>query len=190
MHGRVEVFGDGCRLRNDPGKTHEERLKRRSPGGATEVMIASDASFAPGGGKSRTGVVVMVNDIIVHWLTGRQDRTALSTCESEILAHRTGLQLGLSIRDLAREATSETVKVKMEGDNAGALKSVVTEITTWRTRHYAGDASWIRERIEEEEVDLSYRPGKKLIADGLTKILPRELVEQFRRRAAFCSRSS
>ena len=171
-------------------KTHEERLARHAIGDAPQVMIASDASFAPGGGKSRTGVVVMVNDIVVHWLTGRQDRTALSTCESEILAHRTGLQVGLSIRDLVREATEEKVEVNMEGDNAGALRSVKTEVTTWRTRHYAGDASWIREKLQEEMVDLAHRAGKELIADGLTKILPRELLEQFRRRAALKSRRS
>ena len=76
----------------------------------------------------------------------------------------------------------------MEGDNTGALRSIQNEMTTWRTRHYAGDASWIRDKLEEEEVELSHRPGKELIADGLTKILPRELVEQFRRRAAIRSR--
>ena len=57
-----------------------------------------------------------------------------------------------------------------------------------RTRHYAGDASWIRDKLEQEQIDLYHRPGKELIADGLTKILPRELLEQFRRRAAIQSR--
>ena len=126
--------------------------------------------------------------MIVHWTTARQDRTALSTCEAEILAHRTGVQLGLCIRDLVQEATKGKVQMKMEGDNAGAVRSVQNEITTWRTRHYAGDASWIRDKLEEEQIDLYHRPGKELIADGLTKILPRELLEQFRRRAAIQSR--
>ena len=76
----------------------------------------------------------------------------------------------------------------MEGDNAGAVRSLQHECTTWRTRHYAGDASWIRDKLEEEEIDLHHRPGKELIADGLTKILPRQLLEQFRRRVAMESR--
>ena len=130
----------------------------------------------------------MVNNIIVHWMTARQDRTALSVCEAEILAHRTGTQLGLALRDLVKEATGELVHIKLEGDNTGALRSVVTEITAWRTRHYAVDANWTRERVENESIEVQHRPGKELIADGLTKILPRELVEQFRERAAFLSR--
>ena len=169
-------------------ETHERRLTRHELGDTPEVLIASDASFAPGGGKSRTGVIIMVNGKIVHWTTCRQDRTALSTCEAEILAHRTGVQLGLCIRDLIQEATGGKVQIKMEGDNAGAVRSVQHELTTWRTRHYAGDASWIRDKLEEEEIDLHHRPGKELIADGLTKILPRQLLEQFRRRAAMESR--
>ena len=130
----------------------------------------------------------MVNDMIVHWTTTRQERTALSTCEAEILAHRTGVQLGLCMRDLVEEATKEKIEIKMEGDNAGALKSVQGEMTTWRTRHYAGDASWIRDKLQEEKIMLSHRPGKDLIADGLTKILPRQLLEQFKQRAAILSR--
>ena len=169
-------------------KTNERRLTRHDIGNAPQVLIASDASFSPGGGKSRTGVVIMVNGMIVHWTTTRQDRTALSTCESEILAHRTGVQLGLCVRDLVKEATDEKIEVKMEGDNAGAVRSVQNEITTWRTRHYAGDASWIRDKLDEEQIDLYHRPGKELIADGLTKILPRELLEQFKQRAAILSR--
>ena len=130
----------------------------------------------------------MINNIIVHWTTTRQDRTALSTCEAEIMAHRTGMQLGICLKELVRMATGSPVGMKMEGDNTGALRSIQNEMTTWRTRHDAGDASWIRDKLEEEEVELSHRPGKELIADGLTKILPRELLEQFRRRAAIRSR--
>ena len=132
----------------------------------------------------------MINNMVVHWTTVRQDRSALSTCEAEIMAHRTGMQLGLCIKDLVKDATGEVVTVKMEGDNTGALTSIQNEMTTWRTRHYAGDASWIRDTLEEENVELLHRPGKELIADGLTKILPRELLEQFRRRAAMRSRRS
>ena len=169
-------------------QTCEDRDTRYVHGGAPQVLVATDASFAPGGGKSRSGIIVMVNDIIVHWMTSRQERVSLSTCEAELLAHRKGLQIGLNVRDLVREATGDKIEVKMEGDNAGAVKSVQTEITTWRTRHYAGDASWIRDKLEEESIELNHRPGKELIADGLTKILPRELLEQFRSRAALRSR--
>ena len=132
----------------------------------------------------------MINDIIVHWTTSRQDRTALSTCESEILAHRTGLQLGICIRDLVKEAIGGgATELKMEGDDTGALRSIQTEMTTWRSRHYAGDASWIRDKLETEEVELSHRAGKDLIADGLTKVLPRQTLEQFRRRAVLQGRN-
>ena len=52
------------------------------------------------------------------------------------------------------------------------------------------DVHWIKETINKENVELFYRPGRDLIADGLTKILPRELLQQFRRRAALVSRGA
>lgn len=53
--------------------------------------------------------------------------------------------------------------------------------------HWTTVRQWIRDKLEEENIDLNHRPGKRLIADGLTKILPRELLEQFRSRAAMQS---
>ena len=63
------------------------RLTRLMTDETLQVTITKDVSCAPGGGKSRTGAV---NDIVVHWLTGRQDRERL---QEEMLDHRIGKDL-------------------------------------------------------------------------------------------------
>ena len=50
------------------------------------LEIATDASLSPGGDKSRSGVVISLNSIPVHWSSSKQSLTALSSCESEISA--------------------------------------------------------------------------------------------------------
>eukprot|EP00975_Prorocentrum_lima_P060787 12752826-Prorocentrum_lima.AAC.1 len=59
------------------------------------IAIAAYASFAPGGERSRTGVVVKVRGAIVHWASVKQLLATLSSCEAELVASVTGLKLGL-----------------------------------------------------------------------------------------------
>ena len=165
--------------------SHTKQLQQDKP----TILISTDASFAPGGGKSRTGVVVLLDDMIVHWMTGRQTRTSCSTCEAELLASKTGLQVGLNIRDIVTEATGQTVKVMIEGDNAAAIRTLQTEVTSWRTRHFAIDATWIRDMINAEDIKVSHRPGKELIADGMTKLLQKVQLSEFRKQMSLRDRS-
>ena len=62
------------------------------------VRIASDASFAPGGDRSRTGAVILVSGVIVHWISQRQTEAAASAHEAELTAAKMGSTVGLTIR--------------------------------------------------------------------------------------------
>eukprot|EP00975_Prorocentrum_lima_P023749 4997891-Prorocentrum_lima.AAC.1 len=46
------------------------------------IGISADASFAPGGERSRTGVVVQVFGVLVHSTSVKQSLTTLSSCEA------------------------------------------------------------------------------------------------------------
>ena len=56
-----------------------------------DLLVSTDASHSPGGSVSRTGVVIELNGMVVHWASHRQSMTTLSSCESEIVAHVTVL---------------------------------------------------------------------------------------------------
>eukprot|EP00975_Prorocentrum_lima_P071079 12935694-Prorocentrum_lima.AAC.1 len=59
------------------------------------IETSADASFAPGGERSRTGVVVKVYGVIVHSASVKHTLTTLSSCEAELVAAVTGVKLGL-----------------------------------------------------------------------------------------------
>eukprot|EP00975_Prorocentrum_lima_P037570 7901825-Prorocentrum_lima.AAC.1 len=63
----------------------------------TKIEISADASFAPGGERSITGVVAVVRlfGVVVHW--------ALSSCEAELISAVTGVKEGLGVRQLLKE---------------------------------------------------------------------------------------
>ena len=67
------------------------------------VDVATDASSAPGGDRSRSGIVVKVGNHIVHWATNRQTITAISSFEAELNATMVGIKIGIAIRDTLDE---------------------------------------------------------------------------------------
>ena len=147
-----------------------------------ELLVSTDASHSPGGGVSRTGVVIHVNGIVVHWASHRQSMMTLSSCESEIVAHVTGFKLMIGIRDLIEEATKSTMKITLEGDNMAAIHSLTNVVTSWRNMHYAKRAAWLRDEITNSSAILRHRRGTDLVSDGLTKVLPREKLAVVRDR--------
>ena len=156
--------------------TVEERMIYEPKARTDERMIlniSTDASHSPGGNVSRTGVVVTLNEKVIHWATNRQSCTTLSSCESEILAHLTGFKLMIGIRDLIEE-TWINPEVELEGDNLAAIQTLTNEITSWRNRHYSMKATWLRDKIKEFDVILRHKYGSLLTSDALTKVLTRE----------------
>eukprot|EP00975_Prorocentrum_lima_P070590 12932928-Prorocentrum_lima.AAC.1 len=73
--------------------------------GAEEVSIdiSTGASFAPGGERSRTGMEVKLCGVVVHSACLKQSRTALRSCEADLVAAVTGVKLGLGVRQLPKE---------------------------------------------------------------------------------------
>ena len=131
---------------------------------------------------SRTGVVIQVNGIVVHWASHRQSMTTLSSCESEIVAHVTGFKLMIGIRDLIEEATKTKMLITLEGDNMAAIHTLTNVVTSWRNMHYAKRAAWLRDEIVQTGANLQHRRGTELVSDGLTKVLPREKLAVARER--------
>ena len=150
--------------------------------GDLELEITTDASLAPGGDRSRTSVVVSLNGVVLCWQSTRQSIVAISSCESEINASVTGLKLGLAIRELLEEALPGKIPTKLFGDNTAVIKSILTQITSWRTRHYAMRASWIRDMLSKENVQPQHRNGTELVSDSLTKILDKQKLQEARLR--------
>ena len=85
----------------------------------------TDASYAPGGDRSRSGTVIEVNGCLTHWASNKQSITALSSCEAELNATLTGIKLAIGIKALVEELCNYLqVKLQLRGDNYATLHSI------------------------------------------------------------------
>ena len=106
----------------------------------------------------------------------------LSTAEAEMGATEPGLKYGLAIHTFLmyiEPGVSERVKkIHLRGDNLATITTLLHQVTSWRTRHYAVKAAWARGIIHAVGIDVKHTPGEFLVADILTEILNGERLKE------------
>ena len=140
----------------------------------SRVTVFTDASFAPGGDRSRSGVAIMWKGGTVHWYAKIQPLATLSAPESELGASVPGIKFRIGIKELTDQLAPEKDQEEgfdMMGDNTATVITITKEITSWRSRHYAYQAGWARDQVACQPIRVSHLPGIELPADRLTKVL-------------------
>jgi len=84
------------------------------------------------------------------------------------------------IGEIGGEA-KKPMPITIFGDNQGSMALAKNPEFHSRTKHISIQQHFIREKLEEEEVHPEYLPTGDMVADLLTKALPREKVERLRK---------
>ena len=159
------------------------------------VQTYCDASFAPGGGRSRSGILVLLVDqktnraSLLLWQSRRQTLTALSAPEAEVVAlsealmpaaviHESCCDIGLQV------GQSPQVLVVVKTDSQVTLTQLRNESVTTRSRPLANKFNYARDMchgtsIHPASVKAIFEPGKSQKTDGLTKVLAGALMKTF-----------
>ena len=66
-------------------------------------------------------------------------------------------------------------------DNQGCIALAKNPVFHSRTKHIDIKFHFLREKIEEDMMELEYKPTNEMIADGFTKALGRTKTRVFRR---------
>lgn len=135
-----------------------------------QVATYSDASFAPSGERSQSGVCLLWANALLAWGSSRQSFLTMSTCEAELYAAVEAYILSQSLKDLLEELTGP-VEVTLFGDNVAAVSVIVLPSGSWRTRHLRLRARFIHEQLELGVLKVKHMPGENLVADLFTKPL-------------------
>ena len=142
--------------------------------------VLSDASFSPNDQPSVSGLVIMYQGGVVHWSSQKQTLQALSTAESELSAMVDSLQAGRATRALIQLIECHRkVNMRLFAGNRAALVLASGQGGGWRTRHLRIRGRALAQAVETGEIAMYYKPGSELLADALTTVVPRPLLEKF-----------
>ncbi|CAE7817431.1 GIP [Symbiodinium sp. CCMP2592] len=140
------------------------------PGKADGLRIYTDASFAPHGSHSISGIALLYDECCIVWKSKRQSIVTLSTAESELVSGCEGVVLAQSLEALISELEEGPCGKHLMIDNTAAVTLAGGE-GSQRTRHLRVRSSFIRDMIERREIEVSHCPGDVQLADCLTKAL-------------------
>ena len=137
----------------------------------------SDADWGTGNDrKSVGGYVFLLNGGAVSWSSKKQTSVALSTTEAEYMSMTQAAKEIVWLRALLEElgATGHIRQMsQLHGDNQGALALARNPEYHARTKHIDIQFHFIRELVGDEKIYLEYCPTSDMIADVMTKPLPR-----------------
>jgi len=152
---------------------------------------ASDASYADTEGrKSSQGYIIKLFNGPISWQANRQNTITLSTTEAEIL----------SMTNIAKEITSvirlfnglrfnPEIPIPIRCDNRQSVDIINGKNNTYRTKmkHVDIHQLWLRQEVNENRISIQWVPTTDMIADGLTKALPRLKHQHFLKQIGFMS---
>jgi hypothetical protein len=130
---------------------------------------------------STSGYVCLLSGGAITWMSKKQGSVALSTAEAEYIALSSAAQeivwLRRILSDLGMEMSNPT---QIMEDNQGSIAMSRNPILHSRSKHIDIRYHFIREAVDHGVIDLTYCPTKEMVADVLTKPLPKGQFEHLR----------
>lgn len=123
-------------------------------------------------GGSTTGHIFFLGKSPITRCSQKQETVALSSCEAEFMAATSAACQAVWLRELLAVVTGlEKQKVLILIDNKSAIALSKNPVFHGRSKHIHTHFHFIREHVENEQVEVEYVKGNEQVADPLTKAL-------------------
>ncbi|CAB4003970.1 Hypothetical predicted protein [Paramuricea clavata] len=143
----------------------------------------SDADWASDSDdrRSTSGNVFVMSGGAISWASKKQPTVALSTSESEYIALCFATQEAVWLRQLMKDLQMEcTTATTIYEDNQGDIAMSRNPVLHKRTKHIDIKYNFVREKTQDETIELKYCPTNEMVADILTKPLSKGQFEYLR----------
>lgn len=185
------AIGQLARFQADPGESHLRGIKRvlRYLIGTKHFSIKfpahdeikfigySDADYAGDQltRRSTGGFIFMLNGAPICWRSKLQTLTALSTTESEYVGLTETAKEAIYLRRLLQELHIDCSKPTLiHEDNQAAIAITNNANYIGRIKHLDTKYHFIRQAVQQGQVQVTYCPTDRMLADLLTKPLARQ----------------
>jgi len=122
--------------------------------------------------KSVSGFVVFLGDTLIAWKSKKQTTISLSSAEAEYRSlRRLVAELSWLSRLLHELGLTNITPIPVKCDNMAAMYIAKNPVFHERTKHIEVDCHFVRHKLMEGLIELSFVPTQKQLADLLTKPL-------------------
>lgn len=123
--------------------------------------------------RSTTGYVAILNGGAVSWSSRLQPTVAASTTEAEYMAAASAVKEALWLRTLLTDLGLSYPTISIKADSQSAIKLLKNPVFSMRSKHIDVIYHFARERVTRKDVSFSYIKTDGMVADALTKPVPK-----------------
>jgi len=156
-------------------------------GGNLELVCYTDSAHGDDKdtGRSTGGHLFFLGNTVLVWSSKRQTLVTLSSSEAEYVQASEAAREVIWLAGLLRDAGIEVGPILLKGDNTAAIALAKTSQIHPRTKHICLRSHFIRECVTNKILKFEHIPGEEMVADGLTKSLPRDAFAHFVKHLGF-----
>jgi hypothetical protein len=142
------------------------------------LRFHADASYlSHSDGKGHTGFLALVGGTVILARSVKQKLTSRSSTEAEIIAAEECATYLVFMRQLCKDlGIACTEPTMLAQDNRSAIIIVTQGGTFKRTKHMVGRIGFLKDQVEQRNAWLKYTPTKQMLADMLTKPVPKNTI--------------
>src|SRR4051812_14873643 len=123
--------------------------------------------------------MTMLNGNPIHWWSKSQSLVALSSTEAEYVALGEASKDAVWLREWINGVLGVYIPIKLRCDNQAAIKIVLNETDSARTRHFTARHHFVRDLIKHNQLSVDWTSTDTQAADLLTKSLDRIKLKQW-----------
>ena len=138
------------------------------------IHVFSDASYGDDETSKRStiGNIVLWNEYIISWNSGKTKCVTLSTCESEFMSASEAIRTALFLKKVTLETLNSDLSLKLYIDNQSSIKWLKNSCGYQaQTKHIDIRYHFVREMYSDGLLEIQYLPTDNQIADIFTKPL-------------------
>ena len=155
---------------------------KRESGEGIQIIGYSDSDWGSSPDrKSYSGYCFQLSkdNSFISWKAKKQPTIALSTCEAEYIAANFALKEGLFLRQLLSDFKYPKMQIHLYIDNKGAIDLSKNPVHHERSKHIDIRYHFIRQKVEDETLELFKVASKDNYADLYTKPATRCNIQNF-----------
>ena len=163
--------------------TRNVGLNYRSNAQSEPIVAHSDANWSSDvtvQRKSTSGSVAFVHGNPVAWKSATQKCVSLSAVEAEFIAATEATREVLFLKQLLRSIGVATSVPTIYSDNTGCIQVSKDPVQHWKLKHIDTKYHFIRDNVQEGNVQVKYIDTKRNLADMLTKPVGKQVIQQAR----------
>ena len=114
-------------------------------------------------------MIITLGEGAILAMSTKQKCVSKSSTEAELIAVTDLLPEAFHLKKIIQAVTCKKVRIVLYQDNMATMSMIRNGTGGGRSKHIKIRFGWLKERLDDGDFEMEYKPTKLMLADGATK---------------------